>query len=144
MNDGQDETKAVHGNTTHGIVATKKALKVLGSRAIDARTTLGKQLKAWRQELVADLGGFDQVSVQELAIIDNLVKKKLIADSVAVYVMKAKKLVKGRRLSTDPVVEQWFRLTDSIANDLKTLGLKRRAKPTQSLGDLLAKGSAST
>jgi hypothetical protein len=136
---------APNGNTngqSHGLTTLKKAVKTLGSRAIDARTTLGKQLKAWRQELVADLGGFDQVSVQELAIIDNLVKKKLIADSVSVYVLKAKKMVKGRRLSTDPVVEQWFRLTESIAADLKMLGLKRRQKPTQSLGDLLAKGIA--
>lgn len=73
------------------------------------------------------MGRLDQVSMQELAIIDNLVKKKLIADSVSVYVLKSKKLVKGRRASTDPVVEQWFRLTESIARDLKLLGLKRRA-----------------
>jgi hypothetical protein len=67
MNDAQpyNETKAT--STIHGIATMKRALKSLGSRSIDRRTSLGKALDQWRTELIADLGGQDQVSTQELA-----------------------------------------------------------------------------
>ena len=37
----------------------KRAVKELGSRAIDGRTSVGKALLHWRSELIAELGGGD-------------------------------------------------------------------------------------
>ncbi len=40
----------------HGTTALKQAVKTLGSRVVDRRTTTGKALAAWRSELLSDLG----------------------------------------------------------------------------------------
>jgi hypothetical protein len=60
----------------------KKAVKVLGGRLMDRRTSLGKALDQWRGQLVADLGRPDMISTQELAILNLAVKTKLLLDSV--------------------------------------------------------------
>jgi len=51
----------------HGASTLKRAVKELGSRAVDRRTATGKALAAWRSELLTDLGGIEAVSTQELA-----------------------------------------------------------------------------
>ena len=66
----------------------KRAVKELGSRAIDRRTRLGKALDEWRRELIADLGGPEQVSTQELAIVNLAVKTKLMLDSVDAWLLQ--------------------------------------------------------
>jgi hypothetical protein len=76
---------APNGNTngqTHGLTTLKRAVNKLGSRAIDRRTSLGKALDQWRGQLVADLGGPDMISTQELAIVNLAVKTKLLPASV--------------------------------------------------------------
>jgi hypothetical protein len=57
-------------------------MKVLGRRAIDGRTRVGKALNLWRKELVDDMGGDENVSVQQKTIIDLIVKQKLILRSL--------------------------------------------------------------
>jgi hypothetical protein len=48
----------------HGLSAMKRAVKVLGSRAIDRRTQVGKALKEWRTEIAQDLGGEERKAYQ--------------------------------------------------------------------------------
>jgi len=55
-------THGIHGRTRHGLNTLKKAVKVLGGRAIDRRTALGRALEDWRQGLLNDLGGIDRTS----------------------------------------------------------------------------------
>ena len=78
---------------------------------------------------------------QELAIVENLVKKKLMADSLAAYILQNEMLNKRKR-SVYPVVEQWLKLSESMNADLKAIGIKRRARPIQGLAELLAKGNS--
>jgi hypothetical protein len=82
MNEPQTDEKAAHGNETHGLTRLKGAVNRLGSWAIDRRTSLGKALDQWKGSLVADLGGMDMISTQELAIVNLAVKTKLLLDSV--------------------------------------------------------------
>ncbi len=60
----------------HGTNSLKRAVSTLGSRAIDRRTTIGKALAAWRSELLADLGGIENVSTQELALAEEAVTRQ--------------------------------------------------------------------
>jgi hypothetical protein len=60
----------------------KQAVRELGSRAIDRRTTVGKALTCWRAELVNDLGGPEAISVQQAALVDLAVKTTLMLDSI--------------------------------------------------------------
>lgn len=66
MNDAKtyDETKAT--GTTHGLTTLQRAVKVLGSRRIDRRTTMGKALDARRAEPIADLGRKANVTLNNL------------------------------------------------------------------------------
>ena len=84
------------------------------------------------------------ISTQELAIVNLAVKTKLLLDSVDTWLLQQPILINSRKRTIHPVVLQRQQLADGLARYLQTLGLKRRGKPTQSLGDLLAKGNAST
>lgn len=74
MNDAKpyNETKAT--STTHGLGVLKRAVKELGARALDNRTSLAKELQAEREELMQALGGESEVSPQERAIIQMMLK----------------------------------------------------------------------
>ena len=54
----------------------ERTVRTLGARAIDGRSTVAKQLAAWRGDLIRELGG--DVSTQQAAIIDLAVKTKLL------------------------------------------------------------------
>jgi hypothetical protein len=143
MNETQADNKPAHGNQTHGLTTLKKAIKTIGGRVIDRRTSLGKALDQWRGQLIADLGGPEMISTQELAIVNLAVKTNLLLDSVDVWLLQQPTLINSRKRKIHPAVLERQQLSDALARYIAQLGLKRRAKPTQSIADLLAKGSAS-
>src|SRR6266404_3484509 len=58
-------------NLKHGFYTLKRAVAVLGSRALPTkRTALGRALAEWRASLLVDLGGMDTVSTQQLALVE--------------------------------------------------------------------------
>ena len=80
-----------------GAYTLKKAVQVLGSRALPTkRTALGRELRAWHDGLVADLGGPEAVSTQQVALIEKAVTQKLICDSLDAYVLGMGSLVNKR------------------------------------------------
>ena len=84
---------------THAYAPLKRAVKVLGTRAVDRRTRIGKALEQWRADLIADLGGLENISTQERAIIDEAVLTKLILSSINVWMLKQQSLVSNRRIA---------------------------------------------
>ncbi len=120
----------------HGLIPLKAAVKGLGGRVIDKRTTLGKSLARWRSELITDLGGDDAVSTQQLSLIDLAVKSKLILDSIDVWILTQDSLINKRRRTIIPIVLQRQSLADGFARYLAALGLERRQK-VKTLNDLL-------
>jgi len=75
-------------NLKSGLHTLKTAVQVLGSRALpSSRTALGRELRAWRDSLVTELGGPEVVSTQQLALIEKAVTQKLICDSLDAYVL---------------------------------------------------------
>ena len=123
---------------THGTCTLKRAVKDLGSRAIDRRTATGRALAAWRTELLDDLGGIEAVSTQELALVEEAVKTKLILDSVDAWLLSQKTLINKRTRSVLPVVRDRQALVSTLRGLLSDLGLKRRSKALPSLGEYLA------
>ncbi len=110
----------------HGLTRLKAAVRGLGGRVVDGRTTLGKALAEWKYELIQDLGGPDAVSTQEQAIIELAVKTKLLLDSIDAWLLTQPSLVNARRRTLLPVVVQRQQLADALARYLSILGLKRR------------------
>ena len=123
---------------THGLPTMKRSIKALGRRTIDRRTTVGKALAAWRSELLDDLGGIESVSTQELAIVEEAVKTKLILDSIDAWLLSQKTLVDKRRRSVLPAVRDRQALVATLRSLLGDLGLKRRGRTEPSLSEYLA------
>jgi len=128
MNDAATVQKRPREYSKHGLTTLKRAVNALGNRAIDGRTTTGKALAKWRNDLIADLGG--DVSTQQEAIIDLAVKSKLVLDSIDTWLLQQRTLVNTRKKALMPVVVQRQALADGLARYLTQLGLKRIAKET--------------
>jgi hypothetical protein len=123
---------------THGLKVLKRAVKTLGRRLIDRRTSIGKALAQWQAELVADLGGRAAISTQEKALVELCVRTKLMLDSIDHWLLQQPRLVNIRKQSLLPVVIQRTTLANALSQYLGQLGLTRRAKPTATLADYLA------
>jgi hypothetical protein len=128
----------------HGTKGLKHAVNTLGSRAIDRRTSMGRALAAWRSELLADLGGIDAVSTQELALVEEAVKTKLILDSVDAWLLSQATLINKRSRSVLPAVRDRQALVSTLRGLLGDLGLKRRSKAMPSLGEYLTQRTNGT
>jgi hypothetical protein len=122
----------------HGLRALRAAVKVAGLAAIDARTSAAKALLAWRQELIADLGGEDTVSAQQVALVEVATRTKLYVDHLDAFLMSQHSLVNARRKAVLPVLMERQQLADSLTRILTTLGLERRKQPGPTLDDWVA------
>jgi hypothetical protein len=112
----------------HGLTRLKAVVRGLGGRVIDRRTTLGKALAEWRQELIQDLGGPESVSTQARAIVELAVKTKLLLDSVDAWLLTQPSLINKRARALLPVVRERQQLADSLARYLTLLGLELRRR----------------
>jgi hypothetical protein len=110
----------------HGFNALKDAISRVGNRAIDGRYRTGRELKRWKLDLVADLGGTDSVSTAQMAVIDLAVKSKLLLDSIDAWLLTQPTLINKRAKALFPVVLQRQQVADSLAKYMKELGLHRR------------------
>jgi hypothetical protein len=144
MNHAEIGTKATRSYQKHGFTTLKRAVKNLGSRVIDRRTSLGKALTQWRGEIVRDLGGDEAVSAQERAVLDLAVKTKLLLDSVDAWLLTQQSLINARKRCLHPIVLQRLQLADALARYMNQLGMKRRAKEVTDLKSYLEERSGKT
>ena len=131
-------------NQRHNLKTLKRAVKVLGSRTLDRRTSVGRALATWKDDLVADLGGDEAVSTQQHALVELAVRSKLMLDSIDAWLLVQPSLVNKRKRALLPVVRERTQLADALARYLSALGLERRNKPERSLQDYLAERTPST
>jgi len=111
-----------------GLFKLRRALIDLGSRAIDKRSSVGVALKRWRSELIADLGGEDSLSQQQLTLIEMAARSKIMLDSVDNWILGQPTLINARRKSLFYVVQQRQTIAEGLRSVLKDLGLKRVEK----------------
>lgn len=121
----------------HGLWSLKRAVKELGGRVIDKRTTLGKALGQFRTNLVADLGGPTAITTQQATLVDLIVRTKLLLDSIDNWLLTQRSLVNSRKRALLPALVQRQALADSLARYMSLIGLTRRAQPVPSLEEFL-------
>ena len=124
-------------NTSHGLTLMKRAVKAHGMRSIDGRTKLAKALDHWRDQLLSDLGGTEQVSTQQLTIVNLAVKTKLLLDSIDSWLLQQPTLVNARKRALLPAILQRQSIADALARYMTQLGLERKAKQMLSLSEYL-------
>jgi hypothetical protein len=100
------------------------------------RFRTGKALVRWRLELVQDLGGEDNISTQQAALIELCVRSKLMVDTIDSWILSQDSLVNKSKRAVIPVVVQRQQLADGLARYLSMLGLERKVK-TKTLDEIL-------
>jgi hypothetical protein len=126
-----------------GHYSLSTALKIVSenARKLDDKSwiaTLGEAgtaLAAFRAGIVADLGGEENISSMERAIIDMIVRSHLLVASIDRYILSLPCPVNRQRHTLYPVVAQRDQLANSLCRNLERLGLKRRPKPLPSLAE---------
>ena len=118
----------------------KRAVKTLGSRTIKQRTKGGKALAAYRDDLIADLGGTENLSRQEHLLVEEVIITMLLLSSVNAWLLAQKTLVSKKTRGVIAAVRDRNSLVLTLKGLLESLGLKRRAKPLPSLAEILASG----
>jgi hypothetical protein len=121
------------GYSKSGYYALKTTLKALGPRVIDKRTSIGKALAQWKDDLVRDLGGADVLSTQQRALVELLCRQKLLLESIDAWLLVQPSLVNARKRSLLPVVRERQQVADAMAKYLAQLGMERKAKPVADL-----------
>jgi len=88
--------------------------------------------------LVADLGGREALSTQQVSLIELAVRTRLMLDSIDSWILSQPSLVDKRRRALLPVVRERASLATAFRELLRDLGLERRAKPVMTLAEILA------
>lgn len=100
-------------------------IRLRGFRAIDRRSAGAREALAFRQELVAALGGASDLSPQRKRLIDLAVRSSLLVDHVDAYLFEQRSLVNARTKTLLPVLVQRQMLADHLVRVLDKLGLDR-------------------
>ena len=90
------------------------------------------------------MGGLENISTQERALIEEAVLTKLILSSMNVWLLAQPSLVSGRNRGVLPAVLHSNQLVTTLKVLLDSLGLKRRAKPVELLEDYLKRRAPSS
>ena len=109
-----------------GLVPLVRRVSVQGLRAVDARSAPMRAVRAWKDEIVAALGGKDTLSPQRTTLVDLAARTQLFISHVDSYLLDLPSLINRRRRSLIPIVEQRQRLVESLAKLLGQLSLDRK------------------
>jgi len=140
MNPPSSQKRAPGRPRTHGITALRRSVEGLGNRVVSRRYKVGRALWKWRTELLADLGGIESVSTQELALVEEAVKTKLMLDSVDAWLLTQPTLINKRTRGVVAAVRDRQALVATLRGLLGDLGLKRRTRGGANLERVSAAG----
>lgn len=122
----------------HGLNAVMAHVNLRGLRAIDRRTAAARDMLAFRAELIAALGGEDQLSPQRRKLVDLAARVALYVDHVDGWLAEQRSLINRRSRSLLPVLAQRQALAEHLARLLDRLGLDRVAQKVPDLRTYLA------
>jgi hypothetical protein len=126
----------------HGLNAVKARVALRGFAAVDMRTVAAREMLAFRDELVAALGGDIQLSPQRRKLVDLAARASLYLDHLDAWLAEQQTLINRRSRSVLPVLLQRQTLADHLARLLDKLGLDRVPQRTRSLQDVTAEIAA--
>jgi hypothetical protein len=131
----------------HGQNLVTRALPFLVTRLADTSvpdtdlSPVERAARLLREDMLEDLGGAEAVSATQRALLDASVGSLIVLQSIDAYLFKLAAedgLVNKRSRRTFPIVTDRMRVADSLARQLTTLGLERKAKPAQDLDSYLS------
>jgi hypothetical protein len=128
----------------HGFYAAKKELLNRGARPIDKRTAVGHSLEEWKSNLIADLGGSEALSSQQLMIVDIASRTLVLLHITDKWILSQGEagIINRRNKSLYPIIAQRQALANSLAGYMSQLGLEKRQRPILALSEYLAEREA--
>jgi hypothetical protein len=87
----------------------------------------------WRSELLKDLGGEENISIQRLALVDMAVRTRLFLSHIDAFLLAQSSLVNKRHRTVLPILRDRMTLSDQLARLLSQLGLDRADRPITTL-----------
>jgi hypothetical protein len=118
------------------VFGLKAALKRRGLRALDGRSSLARNVAAWRAEVIQDLGG--DLSRAEATVLDMAAAGVAVLHVVDAWIgAHPEQIVNGRKRSVAPVVRERIAVAAHVKDLLVTLGIRRRPPPTKTLMEVL-------
>jgi len=134
----QQQGKAPRSYQKHQLTPLLKTLKQGGLGAIDQRSALARETAKLRSEIIRDLGGEENLSAQQLAVVKEFTKRSVMVESIDAWIFTQPSLLNKRTRSLYPIVVQRQVIADGMIRCLERLGLERRAKQIPSLQDYLS------
>jgi hypothetical protein len=115
-----------------GVYRLKTALR---APKLNGRTSLARTVKARTAELVDALGGAALLSVQQRMLVDDVVRTKILLDSVDYHLLAQESPLVGRtgRKTLQPVAKDRMTLAAHLRDVLRDLGLERRGSQPSAL-----------
>ncbi|MBI4540569.1 MAG: hypothetical protein HY704_13795 [Gemmatimonadetes bacterium] len=123
-----------------GLYALQRALEHTGpgDAWLDELGETGVKLREFRDALVADLGGPENVTAQQQALVNLTIGTALLLEHVDGYLLRSGAIVNRRSRKLHRVVLDRQRLADSLAKYLQMLGLERRGPEVGDLQEYVA------
>ena len=122
---------------SHGLYAIKKAICGLDTGKLDRRYKAFRALGEWREALLQDLGGKENVSTQQTEIVDLASRTKLMLDSIDNWLLQQPSLVNHRKRALLPVVRERQQLADALARYMTQLGLEKKKPPPMTIEEYM-------
>jgi len=115
-----------------GFHAMAASLSRDGLSALDRRSTQARAIKVWKAQVSADLG--DDLSAQELTLLEVAAVDMALLTVADTWLREnAAGVINKRKRTFVPLVRERLAVASHLAELLRVLGTKRRARPTLSL-----------
>ncbi len=115
-----------------GFHAMAASLSRDGLSALDGRSTQARAIKVWKAQVSADLG--DDLSAQELTLLEVAAVDMALLTVADTWLREnAAGVINKRKRTFVPLVKERLAVASHLAELLRVLGTKRRARPLPSL-----------
>jgi hypothetical protein len=102
---------------------------------LDRRTVVAQEAIALRQELIAAVGGEDNVSPQKLSLITKIVRTEMFLASLEAALLERGSLVDDSKTAAIPLLHDQQAVADRLVRWYRELGWERVARQVPSISD---------
>lgn len=116
----------------HGVTTLTRRLRERGLGVLDRRSEVGRSAHAFRNELADDLGGVEELSAAQRALLDLTVRDRVILDTIDLFLFDPKattgRLVNKRTRALYRIALDRAKISEGYTRRLALLGLERKAR----------------
>jgi hypothetical protein len=116
-----------------GLHHLKARIQLRGLHAIDKRCGAAKHLISWKAELVAALGGSENISPMKMTVIEEATRTAAYFNHIDEFLLSLESVIDRRAKKLRPIVESRMRIGEHLMRQLDRLGLEREPKPISAL-----------